>query len=231
VQTSAKDAEKGTCDVYEIDVSEVHAKPRGRSARRETRPRPGRNGGRQAGVLRLLDLVIAVVIVLLLAPLMLVIALAILLVDGGPAYSSHRRVGLHGHRFHMLKFRTVALAEARLGADDALRENARVTVLGDFLRKSGLDALPQLFNVLRGEMSLVGPRPIAEAEVRRYGRWFRHYQATAPGMTGMWQIWGRRAPAHRVALDVLYVRRRSLGCNLGILMLSVPFALFLADDH
>ena len=108
-----------------------------------------------------------------------------------------------------------------------LRRDPRITALGAFLRKSSLDELPQLFNILKGEMSVVGPRPIVAAEVARYGRWYRDYCNVRPGLTGLWQVSGRNDVNYRrrVALDVAYARRRSLGLYLKIIIATVPAVL------
>ncbi|MDP1987683.1 sugar transferase, partial [Phenylobacterium sp.] len=155
---------------------------------------------------RFLDVVIALAVLLFIAPLMLVIAGLIKLQDGGPALFRQARIGQGGEAFYCLKFRTMVTdAEVRLNAllardpearrewelDHKLRKDPRITALGAFLRKSSLDELPQLFNVQKGEMSLVGPRPIVTAEIPRYGRWFAHYCAVRPGVTGLWHKYAR----------------------------------------
>jgi lipopolysaccharide/colanic/teichoic acid biosynthesis glycosyltransferase len=239
--------------VYQIDARELEVKahvcqvlPR----RSPSAPGRGEDGprGRQIGLLRLLDLTIALAALIFFAPLMVVVALAVWIQDGGPILFSHRRVGLYGRHFKVHKFRSMAPdADRRLEgllrsdpcarqeweADHKLRCDVRITPLGRFLRKSSLDELPQLFNVLRGEMSLVGPRPITDAEINRYGRWFRHYRMVPPGMTGMWQVCGRNDVDYRrrVALDVLYVRRRSLSSNLSILLKTVPAILMRSGSY
>jgi lipopolysaccharide/colanic/teichoic acid biosynthesis glycosyltransferase len=156
------------------------------------------------------------------APLLLAIAALICLQDGGPVLFGHERIGKDGRRFKCLKFRSMVLdAEDQLTAllrtdraayeewrrDHKLRNDPRITPLGRFLRKSSLDELPQLINVLKGEMSLVGPRPIVAAEIHRYGRYFTRYCSARPGVTGLWQISGRNEVDYRrrVAMDVLYL--------------------------
>jgi exopolysaccharide production protein ExoY len=111
--------------------------------------------------------------------------------------------------------------------DHKLRSDPRVTLLGRFLRVTSLDEFPQLFNVLAGEMSLVGPRPIVTAEVARYGRWFANYCSVRPGVTGVWQVSGRNDVDYRrrVAMDVLYARTRSLTLYVGVLLATVPAVL------
>ena len=191
---------------------------------------------------RTLDIAIAAALVVLLAPLLVVVAMLVWAQDGGPALFAHERIGLGGRAFKCLKFRTMLTdSEARLAAllatdaaarqewerDHKLRCDPRITPLGRFLRRSSIDELPQLLNVLRGEMSLVGPRPIVEAEVARYGRWFRHYAMVKPGITGLWQVSGRNNTTYRrrIALDSVYGRHATLGLYVKILVLTVPAVL------
>ena len=186
--------------------------------------------------------VIAALALVFLAPLMILVAIAVFAHDGGPIVFAHRRIGRQGRTFPCLKFRSMAMdAEARLAEllrtnpearaewerDHKLRDDPRVTKLGAFLRKTSLDELPQLFNVLRGEMSLVGPRPIVEGEVRKYGRRFQYYCAVKPGITGIWQVSGRNDTTYsaRVAMDCIYARRRTLGLDMTVLFLTVPAVL------
>jgi len=193
-------------------------------------------------VCRLLDVLIAGSALIFLAPLMGLLALAVWLQDGGPAFFGHSRIGYEGRAFRCWKFRSMVTdAEARLSAllardpqaraeweaDHKLRRDPRITALGRFLRVSSLDELPQLFNVLKGEMSLVGPRPIVMAEVPRYGRWFPRYCAVRPGITGLWQVSGRNDVDYRqrVAMDVLYARRWSAQTYVRILFATVPAVL------
>ena len=189
-----------------------------------------------------LDLALALGLTAFLVPLMVVVALVVWIHDGGPAVFAHMRLGRDGRRFRCLKFRSMAVdAAARLAdllaADPTaraewahsqkLRRDPRITALGRFLRRSNLDELPQLFNVLAGQMSLVGPRPIVDAEVPRYGRYYRCYCAVRPGLTGLWQVSGRNDLSYRrrVALDVAYTRSRSLALDLKLLALTVPAVL------
>ncbi|MEO6339847.1 MAG: sugar transferase [Caulobacteraceae bacterium] len=191
---------------------------------------------------RVLDIAIALAVLVFTAPLLIVLALTIKLQDGGPALFAHPRIGRGGRTFRCLKFRSMVIdAEARLkalletdprarrewDADHKLRKDPRLTPMGDFLRKSSLDELPQLFNVLRGEMSIVGPRPIVQAEVVRYGPAFRHYCSLRPGITGLWQVSGRNDVSYRrrVALDRLYAGSKNLKTDLKILVMTVPAVL------
>lgn len=191
---------------------------------------------------RAADVLIALVALWFFAPLMLLLALAIKVQDGGPVTFGHSRVGRDGRTFTCFKFRSMvvdaetrlqnllaadAMARAEWEVDQKLRRDPRVTRLGEMLRKSSLDELPQLFNVLRGEMSIVGPRPIVAAEIVRYGRAFRYYKAVRPGITGLWQASGRNNVSYRrrVAMDVLFAKRRSFGLYVYILAKTVPAVL------
>jgi undecaprenyl-phosphate galactose phosphotransferase len=188
------------------------------------------------------DHVVAMVLLVLLAPLLLALCLMVRL-DGGPAFYRHPRFGAGGRSFDCIKFRTMVpdadrvlrrvLAEDPAAAEEwdatqKLRHDPRVTSLGQFLRRSSLDELPQLLNVLRGEMSLVGPRPIVEAEIARYADDIDYYYETKPGLTGLWQVSGRSdtSYARRVRLDVWYVRNWTLWHDIAILMKTIP-AVFL----
>lgn len=193
-------------------------------------------------LIRLTDVSLSLVALVLLGPLMLLIAAAIYLSDGHSPLFKQKRIGFQGRRFNCFKFRSMRpdadIRLAQLLAEDAqtrvewqrdhkLRNDPRVTPLGRFLRKSSLDELPQFINVLRGDMSLVGPRPIVDSESAKYGSRFSHYCSLRPGITGLWQVSGRSSLSYRrrVACDVLYARRRSLGLNLKILMSTVPAVL------
>jgi exopolysaccharide production protein ExoY len=184
----------------------------------------------------------ALVLLLLAAPLMLLVAWLIWRRDGAPVLFAHYRVGRNGELFQCLKFRSMyrdserllqqllrsdPLARAEWERDQKLSHDPRVTPIGQLLRKTSLDELPQLFNVLRGEMSLVGPRPITTGELARYGaaRW--HYLSVTPGMTGLWQVSGRNNTTYdeRVALDRRYVEERSVGLDLSILWRTLGVVL------
>jgi lipopolysaccharide/colanic/teichoic acid biosynthesis glycosyltransferase len=182
-----------------------------------------------------LDVVGALVGLLLTLPLFLVIAIAIVAESRGPVFYRHKRIGKGGVPFYAWKFRTmVPGAEAQLAEDEALRrrfirayklvEDPRVTRVGRWLRRTSLDELPQLLNVLKGEMSLVGPRPIVEEELARYGPWERRLLCVKPGLTGLWQVLRRDEPdyAQRVRLDMYYIDHWSLGLDLQILARTLP---------
>ena len=192
--------------------------------------------------LRALDIVTASAALIFFLPLMLIIAALIFLQDGEAPLFSQLRIGRDGRRFPCLKFRSMVVdadrrlpeilarnesARAEWAHDHKIRNDPRVTRLGSLLRKSSLDELPQLINVLRGEMSMVGPRPIVDAETSRYGRRFRSYCSVPPGITGLWQVSGRNNTSYRrrVALDHLFARRRSVGIYLRILVMTAPAVL------
>ncbi|MDF8335257.1 sugar transferase [Novosphingobium cyanobacteriorum] len=192
--------------------------------------------------IRALDIAISFTALLFALPLLVLIAIIVRISDPGPVLFAHRRVGAGGRTFHCLKFRTMVVdADVRLKAllesDPAareewnrtqkLRKDPRITWAGSFLRKSSLDELPQLINVLRGEMSLVGPRPIVENEIPRYGRHFALYCSVKPGVTGLWQVQRDDTTSYRrrVAFDVAYARSRSLSLNVQILAMTVPTVL------
>lgn len=189
--------------------------------------------GTAALVKRFVDVIGAIVLGLVFSPLIIVIVF-LMRRSGGSVIYRHRRVGRGGQTFSCLKFRTMVpnadqvLRElltnnpelrAEWVRDRKLRHDPRVTWLGRFLRRTSLDELPQLLNVLRGEMSLVGPRPVVREELLRYGRNVGTYLAAKPGITGLWQVTGRNDTDYRrrVVLDTYYVRNQSLLLDLYIL--------------
>ncbi|WP_408590026.1 sugar transferase [Novosphingobium sp.] len=192
--------------------------------------------------IRALDLTIAAGLLILSLPLLVLIGFVIQVTSSGPIVFAHRRIGEGGRAFPCFKFRTMVTdADARLQAllqsdpvardewarTQKLRNDPRVTMVGLLLRRSSLDELPQLINILRGDMSLVGPRPIVEAEIPRYGRHFAQYCSVKPGVTGLWQVQRNADTSYRrrVAFDVAYTRSRSFWLNLKILALTLPSVL------
>lgn len=185
-----------------------------------------------AAAKRALDVVASVVILLLTLPLWIIVAVMVRVTSPGPVLFRQSRVGRHGRPFTVLKFRSM-----RADAELALRDlglydtyvatgfklpaavESRVTPLGRFLRKSSIDELPQLINVLRGEMSLVGPRPVVPEELKSYGPMTYCYLGLRPGVTGIWQVSGRSQVGfpERAHLDSQYFERRSLATDLAIL--------------
>jgi exopolysaccharide production protein ExoY len=190
----------------------------------------------------LLNRVAALVLLLLFSPLMGVAAWLIWRRDGRPILFGHYRVGRGGQLFRCLKFRTMVrdaqpVLERLLRESPAAREqwereqklddDPRVTSIGRLLRRTSLDELPQLFNVLRGDMALVGPRPITVPELERYGATRWHYLNVLPGMTGLWQVSGRNDVSYdeRVLLDRSYVERHGLLADVAILLRTVKVVL------
>lgn len=190
---------------------------------------------------RVLDVLLASVALMVLAVPFFVVAALIKSDSDGPVFFRHTRIGSHGRSFRMWKFRTmVSDAEARLrqlaasgnvyseGPFVKIVDDPRITRLGHFLRKSSIDELPQLLNVLTGEMSLVGPRPLVAAEVEALGPAGEERLRVAPGITGLWQVSGRSSTTseERLELDLEYVRRRTFAFDLRILLLTVPAVLW-----
>lgn len=203
--------------------------------------RPARRRIAYGAAKRVLDVTGALAIGTVFSPLILAIVVR-LRMHGGPILFRHRRVGLGGKTFQCLKFRTMVPDAERIlqdliardpqariewQRDHKLKNDPRVTRLGRFLRKTSLDELPQLWNVFRGDMSLVGPRPIVKEEMLRYGRYLPAYLETKPGITGLWQVMGRNNTNYRrrVAIDTFYVRKRSLVLDLKILLKTVTVVL------
>jgi len=180
---------------------------------------------------QLLDIVLAVIGIVVLIPVFLLVALCIKLDDGGDVFHFREIIGKNGRHFYAFKFRTmVPHADEYLEQHPKLKEkyqqnmklsgDPRVTRLGKFLRKTSIDELPQLFNVLLGQMSLVGPRIIHPSELPRYGEWAKKRISVKPGITGLWQISGRQhiSYSERVLLDMQYIDHRSLFVDLTILV-------------
>ncbi len=201
-------------------------------------------GPAQSGlaVKRTIDVACSLLTLLILLPLMLLIAAVMKLTSPGPVLFAHRRLGKDGRAFHCLKFRSMVtnsaevlaqhlaeneVARAEWACDHKLRNDPRITRLGNFLRRTSLDELPQLINVLAGEMSLVGPRPIVTDEVAKYGRYISYYNSVTPGITGLWQISGRNDISYRrrVAIDTSYARNRCTQMDIAIILRTLPAVL------
>ncbi len=177
---------------------------------------------------RALDVAIAGTGLLVTSPLLGLAALAVKLGDGGPALYRQRRVGRNGAEFELLKLRTMVVGAEKLGTGFAVDEgDPRITRVGRMLRRTSVDELPQLWNIVRGEMSVIGPRPTLQYQVQRYNDRQRRRLSILPGLTGWAQIHGRAALSwdERIELDVWYVEHRSPTVDLKIL-LRTPFALF-----
>jgi exopolysaccharide production protein ExoY len=191
---------------------------------------------------RAFDFVSALTGLLVLSPALITIAFLIWAQDGGAALYGHKRIGRRGVTFKCWKFRSMVLdgdkvlaahlaadpmAQKEWAATQKLTDDPRVTRLGRFLRKTSLDELPQLWNVLVGQMSVIGPRPIVRSELDRYGKDRRYYLLVRPGITGLWQVSGRSSTtyARRVQLDRLYVENWSYAQEAEI-MIRTPLAVF-----
>jgi lipopolysaccharide/colanic/teichoic acid biosynthesis glycosyltransferase len=188
---------------------------------------------------RLIDVSVSVALLVALSPLFLIVALCIKLTDGGPVFFRQKRVGLNGRVFDFFKFRSMIVdAEAR--KDELMKHNKhvnsitfkmcrdpRVTWVGRIMRKTSIDELPQLWNVLIGEMTLVGPRPAVVSEVQRYTVRESRRLAVVPGLTCFWQVSGRADLdfQQQVELDVDYIRERSLWLDLKLMVLTIPAVL------
>ncbi len=181
---------------------------------------------------RVLDLTVAVVALTVLAVPMVILGLVIRLTSKGPALFAQQRIGYRGQIFTMYKFRTMRTGVVGISVNGSckLDGDARVTSIGAFLRKTSLDELPQLLNVLFGDMSLVGPRPCLEWEARMFPAQFQPRFSVRPGITGLWQISGRSTVSTRemLHLDLAYVRTRNRVGDLSILLRTVPSLL---RDH
>ncbi|MCR5220521.1 MAG: undecaprenyl-phosphate galactose phosphotransferase WbaP [bacterium] len=191
---------------------------------------------------RLCDIVCSLIGLVVLSPVFVLIALFIVLESPGNPFFRHRRIGVRGRSFSCYKFRSMR-RDAQATLDKLLESNAdlameweqsqklkndpRITRIGLFLRRSSLDELPQLFNVLRGDMSLVGPRPIVRDEIPRYGDTFALYTRVRPGITGLWQVSGRSdtSYSYRVSLDRYYIYNWSLMLDILILLKTIPVVL------
>jgi exopolysaccharide production protein ExoY len=188
---------------------------------------------------RCVDLIVALTMLLLASPLMLMVAALIWLMEGRPIVFKHRRIGFGGKVFYCWKFRTMCfngdevlsnyfrnnpLAAAEWAKTRKLKTDPRVSALGRMLRETSIDELPQLYNVITGDMSCVGPRPVTSDELCHYEERIELYLKARPGLTGAWQISGRNDTSYeeRVRLDTNYVSNWSLRRDLEILMLTLP---------
>jgi exopolysaccharide production protein ExoY len=195
---------------------------------------------------RTVDVLLALMGIVLLAPLLIICFALIASTSPGPVFFRHKRVGFNGKHFDCMKFRTMVTdaperlrlllesdpaAAAEWTTNRKLRNDPRITAIGAILRKSSLDELPQLFNVLRGEMSIVGPRPVTDEELERYAQSISAYLSCRPGITGLWQVSGRSTTtyAKRVACDAFYARNWSMALDVKILAVTIP-ALLVSDN-
>lgn len=201
-----------------------------------------RNSNANQLMVRTCDIILSLSALLFLLPIFVVVAVLIKIQDGGPIFYAQTRIGRNAREFKCYKFRSMHVrsadilahilttdpeARAEWEADHKLKNDPRITPLGRFLRKTSLDELPQLWNVLRQDMSLVGPRPIVRDEISKYGRSFRNYTSVLPGITGAWQVSGRNDVDYRrrVALDRLFSRRVTFANYMSIIVRTVPAVL------
>jgi Undecaprenyl-phosphate galactose phosphotransferase WbaP len=192
---------------------------------------------------RSMDTIAAIIGGILLMPLLFYLAVAVKMSSRGPIFYGHERIGRYGRRFRAWKFRTMFLnshavleqfleenpeLKEEWDRDHKLRYDPRITRIGRFLRKTSLDELPQLWNVIRGDMSLVGPRPIVTSEIEKYGPYFGLYTMVKPGITGLWQVSGRNNTTYdeRVQLDAYYVRNWSPWLDIYLLLRTIRIVLF-----
>ena len=190
-------------------------------------------------VKRLLDIIVSGIAVILLSPVLLVLFLLVRS-DGGPAIYSQMRVGKDGKRFRIYKFRSMCVHAdspemlAKLAAMNEMdgpafkiRRDPRITKVGHFIRRTSMDELPQLFNILKGDMTIVGPRPPLESEVRQYTDYQKQRLAVKQGLTCYWQCSGRNNLSFEewVELDLKYIRERSLWTDIKIILKTVPAVL------
>jgi exopolysaccharide production protein ExoY len=186
-----------------------------------------------------IDIVIALAALIVFSPIFIMIAAMVKFTDGGSMFYGHRRIGHNGQEFRCMKFRTMVQngdkvlqdylrnnpeAYEEWRATRKLQNDPRVTAVGAVLRKLSLDELPQLFNILKGEMSIVGPRPVVEDELEMYEASASYYLQTRPGLTGLWQVSGRNDVSYetRVAMDTMYVKNWSIAKDLMIIARTVP---------
>lgn len=218
-----------------MNVAETNVSGREAAFALERSPRPIGFAFKRAA-----DVILAACGIVLLAPFFIICCLATICFSPGPVFFRHERVGFNGKRFKCLKFRTMAVdaqerlrrhlevdaeAAAEWAAFRKLRSDPRITPVGAMLRKSSLDELPQLFNVLKGDMSIVGPRPVTEEELKRYySDAISAYYACRPGITGLWQVSGRSATTYqrRVVLDSYYANNWSMVLDAKIMMATIP---------
>ena len=189
---------------------------------------------------RALDLFIAIPALVLLSPLLLVTALAIKFDSSGPVIFQQERVGRYGKYFQMYKFRSMrndvddsahqahiaayASGELDLSKGNKIPEDPRITRVGKFIRKSSIDELPQLWNVIKGDMSIIGPRPVPVYEVNQYNLWQSERLDAIPGITGLWQVVrrGKSSFEEQLRLDIRFIRNQSIWLDLKILILTIP---------
>ena len=191
----------------------------------------------------IIDFCLSFVGIIILLPLFFILVFIIKLTSKGPAIFSHTRYGYNGKTFPAYKFRSMVLDADKVlnkylnenpslkeewDKDQKLKNDPRITWIGNILRKTSLDELPQLFNILRGDMSLVGPRPIVENEIKKYGEVYELYKKVRPGITGLWQVSGRNNTTYeeRINFDKEYIENLSFRNDVFILIRTIKVVLF-----
>jgi undecaprenyl-phosphate galactose phosphotransferase len=176
---------------------------------------------------RLTDIILGIIAAIIIFPIMILCAIAIKLESKGPVFFLQNRSGVNGKLFKIFKLRTMVQNASKVGPVLTQKADPRITKVGAFLRRSSLDELPQLINVIKGEMSLVGPRPIVKAELEKYGDDVGYFLMVRPGMTGLWQVSGRSDLDYdiRVYLDTWYVKNWSLWHDQIILFKTIGVVL------
>lgn len=220
--------------VIDDGFSYIEAGERRRGRRSDGETKAAADTLRYRVVKRILDILLVLLSIPLVLPILAIVSAVVVLSSPGPVFYSHRRIRQNGAFFSMWKFRTMCVNSAEILEDHLtshpeaktewsrthkLKRDPRTTSVGRFLRRYSVDELPQVWNVLRGQMTLVGPRPIVAAEVEKYGDGFKHYCRVKPGLTGLWQVSGRSELTYpqRVALDCAYVEQWSLCRDVVIL--------------
>ena len=189
-----------------------------------------------------LDFILGIILFVLLLPIILIIILILKIFTKDSAFFKHKRIGKKGKEFILFKFRTMkenrenilkehfvkkpqALLEWK--SNHKLKDDPRITKIGYFLREFSLDEIPQIYNIIKGDMSFVGPRPIVEKEIEKYGTHFNDYKKCKPGLTGLWQVSGRNDTTYkeRVDFDMSYMKNKSFLLDLKILLKTIPIVL------
>lgn len=200
------------------------------------------------GLKRAFDIVFSLLALVFLSPALVLIAVVLLLVDGGPIIFRHKRIGRDGRPFYCLKFRSMRkdadkVLQELLATDSAklnewkdtqkLKRDPRIHWLGKYLRMTSLDELPQLINILVGQMSIVGPRPITAGELEHYGPHIHCYLALTPGLTGLWQVSRRASTSYeqRVQFDIEYYNKCSMRTDIAIIAKTIMVVLFAQNDR
>ena len=195
---------------------------------------------------RLGDVTFSLILLVFFSPMFLILAFLVKLSSSGPVFYIQERVGRNYSRFGCIKFRTMyaesedilsnLLAKSpalkvEFERDFKLRKDPRITPIGKFLRRSSLDELPQLINILKGDMSIVGPRPIVKQEITRYGEAMKEVLSVRPGLTGLWQVSGRNNLSYkrRVELDLIYAKERTFILDIRVILRTIGVLLFPMD--